>query len=90
MNGRIDLPLLDDETKDERFPGVHLLSTDENTKTTAEEFPDHWLIRDWEIFGAYWFCRVSYSIDFDLIGRLWGLASKPMKDERAERKGYGA
>ena len=64
-----DYPILSgdiEEAKDERSPGVLLLASDADSKTTAEDCGVWWYIREWEIYRraniTYWFARSGYSI----------------------------
>jgi hypothetical protein len=83
----IDLPLLfdgvDDPThveRDERSPGVVLLSVgdDGETKMTAERRGDAWLVCDWELTddltppldGRFWYVCSSFTIPVSLCERL--------------------
>ena len=75
MNAPRDLPILSsDSAKDERSPGVVLLSFSDNEKTTAEDCGAWWYIREWEVetFSGRdcWFDRSGYSIQKDIVKQL--------------------
>ena len=64
-----------DNNQDERGNNVHLLEHDADCKTTAEDYGDCWMIRDWELHTGpdsnfFWFERSGYSIGKDIIARL--------------------
>lgn len=81
----IDAPLLWDgtdpegpEERDERSPGVILLSVDDDgeTKCTAERKGDGWLICEWMLSGSthsidrFWYVESSYTIPVSACERL--------------------
>ena len=80
----IDAPLLWDGTepdepveRDERFPGVILLSVDDDgdAKRTAERKDDDWLICEWVLTDdmappMYWYVESSYTIPVSACERL--------------------
>jgi hypothetical protein len=81
------IPIIGDG-KDERFKGVHLLSTSDcgTEKTTAEvDKKFGFMVRHWELYKGHWFCRFEYSMPKDhviktAIENLEDLAEEVMED----------
>ena len=69
------LPILGvGDEKDERFDGVRLIHSDNETKKTAEDCGLWWYIRDWEIEKIdgldHWFARSGFSLSKSMIKKL--------------------
>lgn len=67
-----------DDAKDERSPGVHLLSKSDDEKMTAEDCGLWFYIRCWETHslgsGVFWFDRHGFAISKDAVRQLARLA----------------
>ena len=81
----------DQQPKDDRSPGVHLLEHDGECKTTAElsSHGDYWKVREWELIdgeeGLGWAESSMYSIGADRVEMLARLQAMHLAQPPAEQ-----